>query len=72
WFLRSPELPYCVSAGVALQRFVILLSSRLQPLLGDCVPGEAQQINQGLRRLNAATGDFVYEAGNATPLAAPF
>lgn len=30
--------------------------------------GEAQQINQGLRRLNAAIGD---EAGSLTSLAAP-
>lgn len=50
----------------------ILLISRLQLLLGDCVLGEVQQINQGLRRLNAATGDFVHEAGSATSLAAPF
>lgn len=49
----------------------ILLSSRLQLLLGVCVLGETQQINQSLRRLNAATGDFVHEAGSATSLAAP-
>ena len=39
-------------------------------LLGDCALGEAQQIKQGLRRLNAATGGFVCEAGPTTALAA--
>lgn len=49
----------------------ILLSSRLQLLLEDCALCEAQQINQGLRRLNAATGDFVRKTGSGTSLAAP-